>query len=133
MIALDTNAIIRMLIEDDKIQADRVKRSIRKAQKNSEQILILTEVLIETVWVLESVYKCLKSEIIDYLEMLNSIPLFLIPENLPMRGIFAQYLKGADFADLVVVYQAKNKQARNILSFDKKLQKRFPGFVVEKI
>jgi len=133
MIALDTNAIIRMLIEDDKIQADRVKRSIRKAQKNSEQILILTEVLIETVWVLESVYKCLKSEIIDYLEMLNSIPLFLIPEHLPMRGIFAQYLKGADFADLVVVYQAKNKQARNILSFDKKLQKRFPGFVVEKI
>ncbi len=133
MIALDTNAIIRMLIEDDKIQADRVKRAIRKAQKNSEQILILTEVLIETVWVLESVYKCLKSEIIDYLEMLNSIPLFLIPENLPMRGIFAQYLKGADFADLVVVYQAKNKQARNILSFDKKLQKRFPGFVVEKI
>ena len=133
MIALDTNAIIRMLIEDDKIQADRVKRAIRKAQKNSEQILILTEVLIETVWVLESVYKCLKSEIIDYLEMLNSIPLFLIPENLPMRGIFAQYLKGADFADLVVVYQAKNKKARNILSFDKKLQKRFPGFVVEKI
>ncbi len=133
MIALDTNAIIRMLVEDDKIQANSVKRAIRKAQKNNEQILILTEVLIETVWVLESVYKCLKSEIIDYLEMLNSIPLFLIPENLPMRGIFAQYLKGADFADLVVVYQAKNKQARHILSFDKKLQKRFPGFVVEKI
>ena len=53
MIALDTNAIVRMLIEDDKEQAKAVKDIVKLAEKDSKQILVLSEVIIETVWVLE--------------------------------------------------------------------------------
>lgn len=56
MIAFDTNALIRMLIEDDVHQATRVKEIIIQVEARSEQILILSEVMIETVWVLDSVY-----------------------------------------------------------------------------
>lgn len=38
-----------------------------------------------------------------------------------------------DFADLLIVNQALEQQAKKLFSFDKKLQKKFPGFVVEKI
>lgn len=58
MIAFDTNALIRMLIEDDARQATIVKNTVIQVETRNGQILVLSEVLIETVWVLESVYKC---------------------------------------------------------------------------
>jgi predicted nucleic-acid-binding protein len=44
-----------------------------------------------------------------------------------------RFKKGGDFADLIIVMQALNHQAKKMLSFDKKLQKLFPDYVVEKL
>ena len=44
-----------------------------------------------------------------------------------------EYKKGGDFADLLIVNQAKERQAKKLISFDKKLQKKFPNFVIEKL
>ncbi len=63
MIALDTNVLVRMLIEDDRRQARIIEETIARAEKNSVPVLILSEVLVETVWVLESVYQCSREEI----------------------------------------------------------------------
>ena len=41
-------------------------------------------------------------------------------------------IKDGDFADLLIVNQAMEQQAKTLFSFDKKLQKRFPGYVVGK-
>jgi len=41
MIALDTNALVRMLIEDDKKQARAVEDLVLFAEKNSYQLIIL--------------------------------------------------------------------------------------------
>ncbi|MGB5618156.1 MAG: PIN domain-containing protein, partial [Desulfobacterales bacterium] len=68
MIALDTNALVRLLIEDDEKQALVVRKLIASMEKQGRQILILTEVLIETVWVLESVYECTREDIYRFLE-----------------------------------------------------------------
>jgi predicted nucleic-acid-binding protein len=69
MIAFDTNAIVRMLIEDDIRQAEIVKAIVTQVESTGDQILILPEVLIETVWVLESVYQCKRAEIFGFLEV----------------------------------------------------------------
>jgi predicted nucleic-acid-binding protein len=58
MISFDTNALVRLLIEDDENQAKIVRAAVAISESNSRPILILLEVLIETVWVLESVYDC---------------------------------------------------------------------------
>ena len=50
MIALDTNALVRLLTEDDPEQAKTVREIILMAEENGIQIIILSEVLIETVW-----------------------------------------------------------------------------------
>jgi len=39
----------------------------------------------------------------------------------------------SDAEDLVIVNQAKRLQAKKLISFDRKLQNRFPGFVVASI
>ncbi len=70
MIALDTNAIVRVLIEDNEDQAKIVQAVINDAEANGRRILILSEVIIETVWVLESVYQCSRQEISTFIENL---------------------------------------------------------------
>lgn len=133
MIALDTNALVRMLIEDDQNQAKKVREAVSFAEKKSLQIIILSEVLIETVWVLEAVYKCTREEISQFLEILISTSTFTCPDSAVIRSAIQQYKKGGDFADLVIIGQAKSHQAKIFFSFDKKLQKRFPDYVIEKL
>lgn len=132
MIALDTNALVRMLIEDNEKQALTVKKLIESAEKKGLQIIILTEVLIETVWVLESVYNCSREDIYRFLETLMHASIFIFSEPQVMGNAIRHFRKGGDFADIVIVMQAINHHARKIFSFDKKLQKTFPDYVTEK-
>jgi len=133
MIAFDTNALVRMLIEDDEKQAKLVQQVVVLAEKNSAQIIILSEVLIETVWVLESVYRCTRKDISQFLELLISTSTFIFPDSPVIRNASNQYKKGGDFADLLIVSQARKWHARKFFSFDKNLQKRFPHYVVQKL
>ena len=131
MIAFDTNALVRMLIEDDADQTKIIKDLVIEVENSSGQILILSEVLIETVWVLESVYQCTRAEIVKFLEMLIHTSVFAVSDPSIFQTIVSQYKKGGDFAGLAIVNQAKHAQATKLISFDKQLQKKFKGFVVE--
>jgi len=133
MIAFDTNALVRMLIEDNKGQARAVQKVMLFAEKNSVQIIILSEVLIETVWVLETVYQCTRSEIFQFLESLISVSIFTFPDLPVIRKAIHQYKRGGDFADLIIVGQARKQKAKKFFSFDKKLQKLFPEYVIENV
>ena len=133
MIAFDTNFVVRMIVEDDRKQAGAVQKIVLYAEKNAIQILILSEVLIETVWVLESIYHCTKDEIAQFLETLISASSFTHPNPDVIRKAIKNYKRGGDFADFVIVEQAKQKQAKFFFSFDKKLQKKYPDYVVSNI
>ena len=133
MISLDTNALVRMLIEDDRRQAKMIEETIALAEEKSIQILILSEVLVETVWVLESVYQCIREEISQFLEALIFTPIFTFVDSKVIRRATHEYKKGGDFADLLILNQAKGHQAKKLISFDKKLQNKFPDFVIEKL
>ena len=133
MIALDTNVLVRMLVEDDRRQARIIEETIARAEKESIPVLILSEVLVETVWVLESVYQCSREEIVKFLQTLIVTPVFSFVDPQVVRRVIHEYKKGGDFADLLIVNQAMEQQVKTLLSFDKKLQKKFPGYVVGKL
>ena len=133
MIAFDTNALVRMLVEDDAAQTKAVQEIVTSTEKHSGRIIILTEVLIETVWVLESAYHCTRQEIYNFLETLIKTPVFAASDPFTINAAISQYKKGGDFADLVIVNQARRLHAKQLISFDRKLQNAFPGFVVESI
>jgi predicted nucleic-acid-binding protein len=92
--------------------------------------LILPEVLIETVWDLESVYRCKRLEVCNFLTLISEIQVFTFPDRSVIRNAVGRYKKGGDFADHIIVAQARKHSARRMLSFDQKLQNRFPEFVV---
>ena len=133
MISLDTNALVRMLIEDDEDQFQAVRKAISLVEKNSSQILLLSEVLMETIWVLESIYQCTREEISEFLERLTITPTFAFADPEVIRRAVHQYKQGGDFADLIIVGKAKESRAKKFFSFDKKLQKKFPDYVVGEI
>ena len=91
MIDFDTNALIRILIEDDAEQAQAVEEIILQVEADGGQILILSEVLIEAVWVLEGVYRCTREEVAGFMERLAHTPVFVIDEPLVIRKSVGQY------------------------------------------
>ena len=131
MIALDTNAMVRVLIEDDESQALKVQQVIQSAEANGRRILILSEVVIEAVWVLESVYQCDRKEIAIFIENLLSAPTFYLPDSTVIRKAIKQYQNHGDFADLLIVGQAKKYHAEKLFTFDKQVQKLFPDYATE--
>ncbi len=92
---LDTNALVEILIENDKDQSLAVKETINSAEKHGIQVLIVSEVLIETVWVLESVYRCNRDEITHFLETLIFASTFTFPDYQSVRRVAHQLKKGA--------------------------------------
>lgn len=133
MIALDTNALVRLLVEDDAEQAAMVQKLILFAEKKSITILILPEVLLETVWVLESVYNCQKNEISKFLQAMIATATFTMQNDAVIRTVVRQYQKGADFADALITNQAKKERALALFSFDKNLSKRYPEYVFNNV
>ncbi len=129
MIALDTNALVRLVIEDDAEQAAMVQQLVLFAEKKSIAILILPEVLLETVWVLESVYNCKRSEISEFLQALIATATFSMPDEAVIRIVVRQYQKGFDFADVLITSQAKKEKALALFSFGKSLSDKIPEFV----
>lgn len=129
MIALDTNALVRMLVEDDTEQAKIIQQLVSFAEQKAITILVLPEVLLETVWVLEAVYSIKRAEIIRFLHALLAAPTFAIPDVSVVRSAIRQYQKGSDFADALITSQAKKKKALALFSFDRSLSRRFPEFV----
>jgi len=129
VIALDTNALVRLLVEDDPEQAAIVQQLVLFAEKKSIPLLILPEVLLETVWVLESVYNCQRSEIGKFLQALIATATFTMPDEALIRIVVRQYQRGTDFADALITSQAKKEMALALFSFDKNLTKKFPEFV----
>ena len=129
MIALDTNAVVRLLVEDDAEQAEAVKRLVRSAEKSGISLLILSEVVLETVWVLESVYACTRADVVCYLDTLLAVTAVQLPDRDSVRNALVQYRKCGDFADHLIVSQARKHQATGIFSFDRQLQQQYPDLV----
>lgn len=121
MISLDTNVLVRIIVDD----SDCPEQSIKARQSVSQyQTVYITQIVqIETVWVLSRAYGFERNQISQVLESLLNNQAYRM-EN---ETIFADALKlygssNIDFADALIL-QNSARQHLKLLSFDKKLQK----------
>ncbi len=68
MIGLDTNVLVRYLVQDDPAQAAKATREIESRQAESGSIHLTAIVMCETVWVLETAYGFAKGDILGVVE-----------------------------------------------------------------
>jgi len=73
MRALDTNVLVRFLVNDDAEQAAAAKNLLRRVEAAGDQLLVVTPVVLELIWVLEAVYDCKRAEILDALDNLTNL------------------------------------------------------------
>ena len=121
MKAIDTNVIVRFLIKDDNQQAEAVYEMFKQAEDNQDELYIPILVILETLWVLESVYEITREEILNAISALVSMPVFKF-EALPVMQRFLLSARGnkVDLSDLLIACSAKFSGCDTVLTFDKK-------------
>lgn len=128
MISLDTNVLVRFLVQDDAKQTARAKRALENQIKQNEVCLVTLIVLVECVWVLESCYRLSRVQIVSTLRKLLSVPeLKFVSVNLLYRAVEAYASGRGDFADYLIREQSLKIGASTVITFDKVLHKE-PGF-----
>jgi predicted nucleic-acid-binding protein len=121
--ALDTNVIVRLLVNDDKAQALRAKSILEKAEVESERYFLSLLVILETIWVLSAVYQLTRSEILDALEMLTQMPVLKLERHEAVLELVRIGRSGnADLPDVLIGLSAKTQGCETTLTFEKSLE-----------
>jgi predicted nucleic-acid-binding protein len=112
MIAVDTNLLARLLLQDDAVQHAKVK-ALFKTQKT---FTAPATVLLELVWVLES-KDCTPSQITQALTLLLDLPNFKPDQEAAVRKALQGYTKGMGFAD--ALHLSLSSGHEKFMTFDK--------------
>jgi len=121
MKAVDTNVLIRFLTKDDENQARQVRYLFLEVEKRKKTLFVPVAVVLETIWVLESVYDISRQEILDAFTSLLSMPILHFESRQMLRrfGSMAQYSE-TDLPDLLIAASAEYSGCQSVLTFDKK-------------
>jgi predicted nucleic-acid-binding protein len=117
VIAVDINVIVRVLTRDDSEQAPRAR-----ALLESGEAFVRKTVVLETEWVLRSVYKFERPAIEDGLSRLLGLPDLEIEDRSAIARALEWYGQGLDFAD--ALHLASSGRAASFVTFDRALQRR---------
>jgi predicted nucleic-acid-binding protein len=102
MTGLDTNVLVRYVVQDDPAQSATASRLIENFTV-ADPGFVSTIVVVETVWVLQSSYKAERAEIARMLEtLLRSRELVVERAELVWQALRIFTQSGADFADCLV-------------------------------
>jgi predicted nucleic-acid-binding protein len=130
MIGLDTNVLVRYLVQDDAVQARAATATIEGAASRGTGLFLAAVTLCELVWVLESAYARPRAVIAAALEQLVRTKDFTIEHADHVRGAVADYRTiSADFADALVGRINDAAGCEHTVTFDRGL-KRLPQFRV---
>jgi predicted nucleic-acid-binding protein len=103
MIGLDTNVIIRYLMQDDRSQFNTAVNLIEKALLQKQLLHVNLIVICEVVWVLDYHYELPREEISQFLGMLLHAEQIEIENRQLALNAFHDYQHSqADFADCVI-------------------------------
>ncbi|MFC1852689.1 PIN domain-containing protein [candidate division CSSED10-310 bacterium] len=121
MKALNTNILIRFLVKDDEQQAQVVYNTFKEAEKSKDVYFIPAVVLLETIWVLESVYNVARKEILDAIENLLLLPILSVDGQPAVRAFITSARKNRiDITDVLIACFAHYSGCESVLTFDKK-------------
>ena len=128
MIALDTNVLVRFLVEDDEAQSRAAAAVITRAGRRDEQLFVSDVALCEVVWVLDASYGVPRLEIADIMgRLLHARQLAFRASDVLTRALEAYRRGKGDFADYVLREDAVAAGCESVFTFDKALLKE-PGF-----
>lgn len=114
-VALDTNTLVRLLTNDDPMQARRVAAAIEA----SPACFVPITVVLELEWVLRGAYRLQREAIIRAFQGLMAVRHRHLEQEDQVLQALDAYAQGADFADALHLLRSEGCSA--LLSFDQAL------------
>lgn len=120
MPALDTNVLVRYIVQDDSSQLAAAKHLIGRCVGEGSTLFIPVTVLLELEWVLRSSFAFGKDDVLLTLSSLISAAELTFESERALEVALHLFRKGsADFADCLHVALAAQAGAQPLWTFDK--------------
>jgi predicted nucleic-acid-binding protein len=117
MLAIDTNIVVRFLTADDPKQSRRALELVRDAH-----VWIAKTVLLETEWVLRSLYGFQVEEVAAAFRDLMGLPTVHVEDVSAVQQALGWFAAGLDFAN--ALHLASHDRAEGFATFDNNFRKR---------
>lgn len=119
MLGLDTNVLVRLLIEDDASQTRRARKLVADAVASQEHVLVSLPVLLETEWVLRSRYQLLPAQILTlFRAAMETRELAFEAESVLEEALYDWQEQEGDFSDCLIVAHHRHLGCRATATFD---------------
>jgi len=130
-VVIDTNLLVRYLINDDQKKAAAVDNLLDKAIKGELRIVVPSVVIAELVWVLESFYQLEADAILELVEaIVNTSGLDVTDKSTVISALRLYKNRNIDFIDAWIIEFAKERGIKTIYTFDKKHFKDIEGIEI---
>jgi predicted nucleic-acid-binding protein len=124
MAALDTNVLVRFLVQDDAAQLAAARSLIQKSVKEGHALFVPITVSLELEWVLRSNFGFGKDNVVQTLsDLLSSADLYFESERALEVALLLYKDGAADYSDCVHVALAAQAGEQPLWTFDIKAAK----------
>lgn len=117
MIGLDTNVVVRYLVQDDPRQSALATEVVEALTETSPGFLSLVTI-IETYWVLNRAYRVRPSRCLELLEGLTDARELRVDREPVMRSALALARNGVDLADALIAELGRGAGCQETVTFD---------------
>ena len=120
MIAVDTNVLVRLLVNDHAEQANKARDLFDRAAAAGEPVWIADPVLVELTWTLARTYGRGRSDIVAALHALQRNATVLLESASAVHAATDLFEQGpADFADCLLCAKAAGAGCESVATFDR--------------
>lgn len=124
MPALDTNVLVRYVVEDNTTQLAAAKRLIRSCISEGHALFVPVTVALELEWVLRASFEYTKDEVMEVLSNLFSAAELTFESERGLEVALQLYREGsADFADCLHIALAAQAGELPLWTFDRRAAK----------
>lgn len=128
MIGLDTNILVRYIMQDDPLQSPKATRIIERRLTEKDLGFISLAALLETAWVLENIYGLSEQELAQAIETILQIKTFVVQNEKEVHFAMLALKSGqGSFAGALIAALGTWAGCASTLTFDKKAS-RLQGF-----
>jgi predicted nucleic-acid-binding protein len=129
MIGIDTNIIIRYLMQDDPAMGARATHIVDELLSEREPGFVSVLAVAEVVWTLRRTYRVSREKIASVIESLLASPSLVIEREQEVFLAMLALKDGAgEFADALIGALGTRAGCSHTLTFDRAAAARLPGF-----
>ena len=120
MIGLDTNVLVRYIVQDDPGQADAAARLIEGRCTARSPGYVSVPVLVELVWVLAGAYRYERGVVAAVIrQLLRTIELLVEDRDAAWSALREFEAGAADFADCLIAHRNRARGCTQTFTFDR--------------